>query len=164
MQFGWLTLALSPTPDEDARRIDNLIDQACGAERLGFSDVWLTEHYFTGESVYSDSLMFAAALAASLVAGSHMFTHDFSPLILAMFLGAASSSGSAGKALVWPRFAMSISLVLFWAFPVYFLFVAWHCLFLLCPVLVLFTWAALSAAHSIKRQTDENVLQPVVAG
>ncbi len=33
------------------------------AERLGFSDVWLTEHYFTGESVYCDSLMFAAALA-----------------------------------------------------------------------------------------------------
>jgi alkanesulfonate monooxygenase SsuD/methylene tetrahydromethanopterin reductase-like flavin-dependent oxidoreductase (luciferase family) len=63
MQFGWLTLSLSPSPDEDAQHIDNLIEQACGAERLGFSDVWLTEHYFTGESVYSDSLMFAAALA-----------------------------------------------------------------------------------------------------
>src|SRR4029450_2206105 len=63
MQFGWLTLSPAPSPDEDARRIDNLIEQACGAERLGFSDVWLTEHYFTGESVYSDSLMFAAALA-----------------------------------------------------------------------------------------------------
>jgi alkanesulfonate monooxygenase SsuD/methylene tetrahydromethanopterin reductase-like flavin-dependent oxidoreductase (luciferase family) len=63
MQFGWLTLSLSPSPDEDAKRIDNLIEQACSAERLGFSDVWLTEHYFTGESVYSDSLMFAAALA-----------------------------------------------------------------------------------------------------
>ncbi len=63
MQFGWLTLQMSPSPDEDAQRIDNVIDQACCAERLGFSDVWLTEHYFTGESVYSDSLMFAAALA-----------------------------------------------------------------------------------------------------
>ena len=63
MQFGWLTLSLSPSPDEDDQRIDDLIDQACSAERLGFSDVWLTEHYFTGESVYSDSLMFAAALA-----------------------------------------------------------------------------------------------------
>ena len=63
MQFGWLTLAMSPSPAEDAERIDNLIDQACAAERLGFSDVWLTEHYFTGESVYDDSLMFAAALA-----------------------------------------------------------------------------------------------------
>src|SRR5437763_262776 len=63
MQFGWLTLALSPSPSEDAARIDQLIEQACAAERLGFSDIWLTEHYFTGESVYNDSLMFAAALA-----------------------------------------------------------------------------------------------------
>ncbi len=63
MQFGWLTLAMSPSPDEDADRIDQIVAQACEAERLGFSDVWLTEHYFTGESVYCDSLMFAAALA-----------------------------------------------------------------------------------------------------
>ena len=112
----------------------------------------------------SFELMFAAALAASLVAGSHMFTHDFSPLILAMFLAAAGFSGSAGKALVWPRFAMAISLVLFWAFPIYFVFVAWHCLFLMCPVLLLFTWAALWTAHSIERQPDETVLQTVVVG
>ena len=63
MQFGWLTLALSPSPEEDAARIAQQIEQVCAAERLGFSDVWLTEHYFTGESVYNDSLMFAAALA-----------------------------------------------------------------------------------------------------
>src|SRR6201995_170065 len=63
MQFGWLTLALSPSPEEDATRIGQQIDQVCTAEALGFSDVWLTEHYFTGESVYNDSLMFAAALA-----------------------------------------------------------------------------------------------------
>jgi alkanesulfonate monooxygenase SsuD/methylene tetrahydromethanopterin reductase-like flavin-dependent oxidoreductase (luciferase family) len=63
MQFGWLTLAMSPSPDEDAARIEQIVAQACEAERLGFSDVWLTEHYFTGESVYCDSLMFAAALA-----------------------------------------------------------------------------------------------------
>ncbi len=63
MQFGWLTLGMSPSPDEDGMRIDNIVEQVCLAERLGFSDVWLTEHYFTGESVYSDSLMFAAALA-----------------------------------------------------------------------------------------------------
>src|SRR6476620_7413055 len=63
MQFGWLTLQMSPSPDEDAARIADQIEQVCTAERLGFSDVWLTEHYFTGESVYNDSLMFAAALA-----------------------------------------------------------------------------------------------------
>jgi alkanesulfonate monooxygenase SsuD/methylene tetrahydromethanopterin reductase-like flavin-dependent oxidoreductase (luciferase family) len=63
MQFGWLTLSLSPSADEDAVRIEQQIEQVCCAEALGFSDIWLTEHYFTGESVYSDSLMFAAALA-----------------------------------------------------------------------------------------------------
>jgi alkanesulfonate monooxygenase SsuD/methylene tetrahydromethanopterin reductase-like flavin-dependent oxidoreductase (luciferase family) len=63
MQFGWLTLALSPAPEEDAARIDDQIAQVCYAEELGFSDVWLTEHYFTGESVYNDALLFAAALA-----------------------------------------------------------------------------------------------------
>jgi alkanesulfonate monooxygenase SsuD/methylene tetrahydromethanopterin reductase-like flavin-dependent oxidoreductase (luciferase family) len=63
MQFGWLTLALSPSPEEDAARIDQQIAQVCYAEKLGFSDVWLTEHYFTGESVYNDALLFASAFA-----------------------------------------------------------------------------------------------------
>ena len=63
MQFGWLTLSLSPSPEEDAVRIDQQIDLVCEAEKLGFADVWLTEHYFTGESVYCDAIVFAAALA-----------------------------------------------------------------------------------------------------
>jgi alkanesulfonate monooxygenase SsuD/methylene tetrahydromethanopterin reductase-like flavin-dependent oxidoreductase (luciferase family) len=63
MRFGWLTLSLSPSPEEDMARIDQQIAQICAAERLGFSDVWLTEHYFTGESVYNDALLFAAAVA-----------------------------------------------------------------------------------------------------
>jgi len=50
MRFGWLTLSLSPSPEEDADRIDQQIEQVRFAERLGFGDVWLTEHYFTGES------------------------------------------------------------------------------------------------------------------
>lgn len=62
MKFGWLTLALSPSAGEDAGRIEQQIEQVCAAEALGFSDVWLTEHYFTGESVYNDALLFAAAL------------------------------------------------------------------------------------------------------
>ena len=63
MKFGWLTLALSPSPEDDAARIDQQLAQAQEAEALGFSSVWLTEHYFTGESVYNDALTFAAALA-----------------------------------------------------------------------------------------------------
>src|SRR5215467_7586598 len=63
MRFGWLTLSLSPSPEEDAQRIDQQIEQVRFAERLGFGDVWLTEHYFTGESVYNDALLFASAVA-----------------------------------------------------------------------------------------------------
>ena len=63
MRFGWLTLSLSPSPEEDAARIDQQLAQVCFAEKLGFSDVWLTEHYFTGESVYNDALLFASAVA-----------------------------------------------------------------------------------------------------
>ena len=63
MRFGWLTLSLSPSPDEDAARIGQIIEQVQEVEALGFEDVWLTEHYFTGESVYNDAILFASALA-----------------------------------------------------------------------------------------------------
>ncbi|MCC6718289.1 MAG: LLM class flavin-dependent oxidoreductase [Acetobacteraceae bacterium] len=63
MRFGYLTLAASPSPEEDAARIDQQLEQAVAAEALGFDGIWLTEHYFTGESVYNDALTFAAAIA-----------------------------------------------------------------------------------------------------
>lgn len=63
MKFGWLTLAHSPSPEEDTAGIFEQLDQAVLAEKLGFHGVWLTEHNFTGESVYSDPIPFAAALA-----------------------------------------------------------------------------------------------------
>ncbi len=94
----------------------------------------------------SFNLMFAAGVAASLLAGLHMFTHDFSPMILAMFLGAAggSSSGVPGHRVL--RTVIILTLVVFWFFPVYFLFVAWHCLYLMCPILLLFAYSALLGA------------------
>lgn len=64
MQFGWLTLAHSPSPDVDHAAIEEQLAQACAAETLGFDGVWLTEHNFTGESVYCDPIPFAGALAA----------------------------------------------------------------------------------------------------
>ena len=64
MQFGWLTLAHSPSPEDDAVAIDQQLEQSCYAEALGFDAVWLTEHNFTGESVYCDPIPFAGALAA----------------------------------------------------------------------------------------------------
>lgn len=63
MRFGWLTLGHSPSPEEDFAAIQDQLEQACLAETVGFDSVWLTEHNFTGESVYSDPIPFASALA-----------------------------------------------------------------------------------------------------
>jgi alkanesulfonate monooxygenase SsuD/methylene tetrahydromethanopterin reductase-like flavin-dependent oxidoreductase (luciferase family) len=63
MKFGWLTLAHSPSPEHDAQAIFEQLEQATLAEELGFAAVWLTEHNFTGESVYADPILFSAALA-----------------------------------------------------------------------------------------------------
>ena len=63
MKFGWMTLAHSASPAQDAAAIFEQLEQATLAEQLGFDGVWLTEHNFTGESVYADPIPFAAALA-----------------------------------------------------------------------------------------------------
>jgi len=63
VRFGWLTLSHSPSAEADGGAIDEQLAQACLAETLGFDSVWLTEHNFTGEAVYSDPIPFASALA-----------------------------------------------------------------------------------------------------
>ena len=64
MQFGWLTLGLSPSADGDYAAIHEQVTQACFAETAGFDGLWLTEHNFTGESVYCDPIPFASVVAA----------------------------------------------------------------------------------------------------
>jgi hypothetical protein len=102
----------------------------------------------------SNGLMFASAVAASLLTGSHMFTHDFSPLVLALFLVAANFPE---KRYVGLRWTLMSTVVLFWTVPIYFLFVAWHCLYLLCPVLLLFVFSALLASKYVGRQGPTEV-------
>jgi alkanesulfonate monooxygenase SsuD/methylene tetrahydromethanopterin reductase-like flavin-dependent oxidoreductase (luciferase family) len=64
MRFGWLTLGLSPAPAGDHAAIQEQVAQACFAETAGFDGIWLTEHNFTGESVYCDPIPFASLVAA----------------------------------------------------------------------------------------------------
>jgi hypothetical protein len=118
---------------------------------------WQRLSKFEGKA---DDLMFASAIAASLVTGSHMFTHDFSPMLLALFLAGANFPPRPHRGL---RFALAATMVLFWSFPIYFLFVAWHCLYLLCPVLLLFAISALFASRQVAEQTP-NKIQFVGAG
>src|SRR5207248_1344982 len=54
--------------------------------------------------------MFAIAVAISLVTGFHMFTHDMSPLILAMLLVVTQSSLYMG----FSRSILKAALVVFW--------------------------------------------------
>ena len=64
MKFGWMTLSLSPTPEDDLARVHQQLEQGVLAEAMGFDYLWLTEHNFTGECSYADPLPFAGALAA----------------------------------------------------------------------------------------------------
>ena len=64
MRFGWLTLGQSPSADADHDAIADQVTQACFAETAGFDGIWLTEHNFTGESVYCDPIPLASAVAA----------------------------------------------------------------------------------------------------
>ena len=107
--------------------------------------------YWKSHDEYGSSdLMFASAIAASLLAGSHMFTHDFSPLALALFIALANFPERKHRKLRW---TLTATVVLFWTVPIYFLFVAWHCLYLLCPVLLLFAFSTLLASKYVGRQT-----------
>jgi alkanesulfonate monooxygenase SsuD/methylene tetrahydromethanopterin reductase-like flavin-dependent oxidoreductase (luciferase family) len=64
LKFGWLTLGLSSSGDDDYAAIHEQVEQACFAEAAGFDGLWLTEHNFTGESVYCDPIPFASVVAA----------------------------------------------------------------------------------------------------
>lgn len=64
MRFGWLTLGHSPSSDGDYAAIREQLSQVCFAEAAGFDGIWLTEHNFTGESVYCDPIPFASVVAA----------------------------------------------------------------------------------------------------
>jgi alkanesulfonate monooxygenase SsuD/methylene tetrahydromethanopterin reductase-like flavin-dependent oxidoreductase (luciferase family) len=64
MRFGWLALGLSPSPEADFEAIRDVATEACFAEAMDFDGIWLTEHNFTGESVYCDPIPLASAVAA----------------------------------------------------------------------------------------------------
>jgi alkanesulfonate monooxygenase SsuD/methylene tetrahydromethanopterin reductase-like flavin-dependent oxidoreductase (luciferase family) len=64
MRFGWLTLGLSESAEGDFAAIHDVVAQACFAETAGFDGIWLTEHNFTGESVYCDPIPLASVVAA----------------------------------------------------------------------------------------------------
>lgn len=124
-----------------------------GGLSLGLLAIVATRWRSVGERRQSE-LMFASGLAASLVTGSHMFMHDFSPLALAMFLVLANLSDTDRKRAI----PLSVTLIVFWTSPLYFLLIAYHCLYLMCPVLLLFIFATIAAAKPVKSQSAVQVV------
>jgi hypothetical protein len=119
--------------------------------------LWIAWRWKSAQEGASFDLMFAAAVAASLLTGSHMFTHDFSPLILSMFLAVANLRAQSRGI----RAALVFALIVFWAFPLYFLFVNWHCLYLMAIVLITFVWECVRAAKHIAQSRGVDI--PMVA-
>jgi hypothetical protein len=91
-------------------------------------------------------LMFAAAIVVSLVTGLHMFTHDLSPLMLAMLLVIAHFPERGRPALRW---TLGVSLVLLWIPLLYFALLAWHCAYLWFAVLMMFLFGVLRQAENV---------------
>jgi hypothetical protein len=104
-----------------------------------------------------DNLMFAAAVAGALLSGSHMFTHDFSPLLLAMFIALASLPSRSEHGL---RAAMIFTLVVLWLPPVYFALVAVHGMYLMCPVLFLFAVSAVLSRKYVSKDLSRESHRP----
>lgn len=92
-------------------------------------------------------LMFAVAIAVSLVTGFHMFAHDISPLLLAMFLVLPKIAAHGDIGL---RLLLGSTLVVFWIPPVYFILVAQHSLYLFCPLLLIFAAATLALSRKLR--------------
>lgn len=118
---------------------------------------WVARRWQTSNTSFE--LMFAGAIAASLLSGPHMFTQDFSPLIISMFLAASYRHVFPSRV----RACIVVLLALFWAFPLYFLFVKWHCLYLMAVVMLGFTWLCVQAAIPRQRQPGA-VTEAVAAG
>ncbi|MCE2500480.1 MAG: LLM class flavin-dependent oxidoreductase [Dehalococcoidia bacterium] len=63
MRFGHFFYPMKFDDSRDDQEIQECLDEAELVEALGFDAIWIAEHYFTGECVYGDPLVFASALA-----------------------------------------------------------------------------------------------------
>ena len=63
MRFGHFFYPMKFDDSRDGEAIQECLAEAELVEALGFDAIWIAEHYFTGECVYGDPLVFASALA-----------------------------------------------------------------------------------------------------
>ncbi|PKB71040.1 MAG: hypothetical protein BZY87_08090 [SAR202 cluster bacterium Io17-Chloro-G6] len=63
MRFGHFFYPMKFDDSRDEQEILDCLDEAQFVEELGLDAIWFAEHYFTGECVYGDPLVFASAVA-----------------------------------------------------------------------------------------------------
>ena len=63
MRFGHFFYPMKFDDSHDDVAIQECLDEAVLVEELGYDAIWFAEHYFTGECVYGDPLVFASAVA-----------------------------------------------------------------------------------------------------
>ena len=63
MRFGHFFYPMKFDDTRDGQEIQNCLDEAELIEDLGMDAIWFAEHYFTGECVYGDPIVFASAVA-----------------------------------------------------------------------------------------------------
>ena len=63
MRFGHFFYPMKFDDSRDEQEIQACLDEAQLVEELGLDAIWFAEHYFTGEVVYGDPLVFASAVA-----------------------------------------------------------------------------------------------------
>lgn len=63
MRFGHFFYPMKFDDARDEQEIQDCLTEAQLVEELGMDAIWFAEHYFTGECVYGDPLVFASAIA-----------------------------------------------------------------------------------------------------
>ena len=63
MRFGHFFYPMNFDPARDYQVITDCLAEAALVEQLGLDAIWMAEHHCTGETVYGDALVFAAAVA-----------------------------------------------------------------------------------------------------
>ena len=63
MRFGHFFYPMKFDDSDDEGAVQECLAEAELVESLGFDAIWIAEHYFTGECVYGDPLVFASAVA-----------------------------------------------------------------------------------------------------
>jgi hypothetical protein len=115
---------------------------AAGSIFLVMYTVWRWRQTEDSGNSCTFDLMFAGAIAVSLLVGFHMFTHDLSPLMLALLLASAHLPGRHNAL----SLILRLTLVLFWIPPFYVALLTWHSVYLWFPVLLVFAGATLKLA------------------